>query len=727
MNTPDALPALLNISSIAAGSWHTCALTAVGGVKCWGRNRDGQLGDGTIIDRLTPVNVSGLTSGVSAITAGGSHTCALTEGGMVKCWGASAFVQLGNDTTTQHLTPISVSGLASGVRAITAGIDYTCALFTGGGVKCWGLNWDGQLGDGTTTDRLTPVSVSGLESGVRAIATGGTHNCALIVGGRVKCWGNNERGQLGDGTTTQHLTPVSVSGLASRASAITTGLAHTCALTSAGGVKCWGFNDDGQLGDDTTTFSSTPMDVSGLVSGVSAITAGWGHTCARTSGGGVKCWGNNDRGQLGDGTTTQHLTPVSVSGLANGVSAIAAGYNHTCALTAEGGVKCWGGNASGQLGDSTDTDRLTPISVNGLASGDIAIDAIDAGAWHTCALSASGGVKCWGANASGQQGDGTTTTRLTPVPVSGLASRVGAISTGFRHSCALTVGRRVMCWGYNESGQLGDGTTTGRLKPVSVSGLVRGWGSAISTGYAHTCVIWDGINCWGANESGQLGDGTTINRLTPLSSSELEIYHRAITTGYAHTCELTERGGVYCWGGNWYGQLGDGTTSGHLTPLNVSDLVSGVRAITSGYAHTCALTDGGGVLCWGANDYGQLGDGTTTNRLTPVSVNGLASGVLAIAANSFHTCALTAGSGVKCWGANQDGQLGDGTTKVRLTPVSVSGLVSGVDAITTGFWHTCALIAGGEVMCWGFNGDGELGDGTTTDRLTPVSVIGLVS
>jgi alpha-tubulin suppressor-like RCC1 family protein len=363
MNTPDTLAPLLNIAAITAGDAHTCALTTGGGVKCWGDNGYGQLGDGTTTDRHTPVNVSGLASGVSAITTGYNHTCALTAGGGVKCWGRNSRGQLGDGTITDRLTPVNVNGLASGVSAIAAGGLHTCARTASGGVKCWGYNYYGQLGDGTTTDRQTPVNVSGLASGVSAITAGGGHTCARTSGGGVKCWGDNWYGQLGDGTTTERHKPVGVSGLASGVSAITGGGSHTCALTAGGGVKCWGQNWYGQLGDGTTTDRHVPVNVSGLASGVSAIAARYYHTCALTSVGGVKCWGSNLSGQLGDGTTTDRHTPVNVSGLASGVSAIAAGDYHTCGRTAGGGVKCWGWNVCGQLGDGTTTDRHTPVDV----------------------------------------------------------------------------------------------------------------------------------------------------------------------------------------------------------------------------------------------------------------------------------------------------------------------------------------------------------------------------
>ena len=396
----------LKVNAIAVGGWYTCALTTSGGVKCWGSNRSGQLGDGTTTDRYAPVDVSGLSSGVTAIASsmnpgssswegGAGHTCALTTSGGVKCWGINSRGQLGDGTVTDRLTPVDVVGLSAGVTAIAAGGSHTCALIASGGVKCWGINnddqfqfpfqGDGQLGDGTAIDRLTPVDVVGLSAGVTAIAAGVSHTCAIITSGGVKCWGANRYGQLGDGTTIDRLTPADVVGLSAGVTAIAAGRGHTCALTASGGVNCWGSNGYtapsgityflGLLGDGTTTDHYTPVDVSGLSSGVTTIVAGALHTCALTTPGGVKCWGANRYGQLGDGTTTNRLTPVDVLGLSTGVMAISPGDvlmgmnsvgGHTCSVTTIGGVKCWGMNRAGQLGDGTTNDRLTPVDASGL-------------------------------------------------------------------------------------------------------------------------------------------------------------------------------------------------------------------------------------------------------------------------------------------------------------------------------------------------------------------------
>ena len=719
-----SLPPLQDITAIAAGGSHTCALTRGGGVKCWGRNGDGQLGDGTTTDRSTPVDVVGLGSGITAIAVGGSHTCALTSGGVVKCWGRNGDGQLGDGTTTDRSTPVDVVRLGNGVAAIAAGGSHTCALTSSGGGKCWGQNRRyGQLGDGTRRDSKAPVDVVGLGSGITAIAAGGEHTCALTRGGGVKCWGANLSGQLGDGTTTWRSTPADVVGLGSGITAIAAGGSHTCALTSGGVVKCWGRNGDGQLGDGTTADSSTPLDVVALGSGVAAIAAGGSHTCALTSGGVVKCWGRNYYGQLGDGTTADSSTPLDVVALGSGVAAIAAGGRHTCAMTSGGGVKCWGWNYYGQLGDGTTTWRSMPADVLGLGSG---VAAIAAGWYHTCALTSSGGGKCWGANSSGQLGDGTTTWRSTPADVVGLGSGVAAIAPGYSHTCALT-GGGVQCWGRNGDGQLGDGTTTDRSTPVDVVGLASGV-AAIAAGGSHTCALTSGgvVKCWGRNGDGQLGDGTTADSSTPLDVVALGSGVAAIAAGWDHTCALTGGGGGKCWGQNRYDQLGDGTTADRSTPVDVVGLGSGVAAIAAGWGHTCALTGGGGVKCWGWNWHGQLGDGTTTDRSTPVDVVGLASGVAAIAPGYYHTCALTSGGGVQCWGDNEYGQLGDGTRRDSRAPVAVVGLANGVAAITAGGEHTCALTSGGGVQCWGANSSGQLGDGTTTSRSTPVDVVTLL-
>jgi alpha-tubulin suppressor-like RCC1 family protein len=355
------------IVQIATGGAHSCALTGAGGVWCWGLNWNGQLGDGTTTTRLTPVAVSSLGSGVRAIALGDSHSCALTSGGAVLCWGSNNNGELGDGTLVERrTTPVAVRTLGSGVQAIAAGGSgsngSSCALLVSGAVRCWGANAFGQLGDGSTTDRNSPAAVSTLGSGVRAIDVGGSHACALTGFGSFVCWGDNAFGQLGDGSTTRSSVPVAVS-LVSRGSVISAGETHTCAVNRDGAVFCWGRNHIGQLGDGTTADRRTRRLVSGMTSGMTAVAAGARHGCALTSGGAVRCWGRNQSGQLGDGSGADRSVPVALPLLGSGVRALAAGSEHSCALTTAGAVFCWGYNAVGAVGDGTTTGRLQPVPV----------------------------------------------------------------------------------------------------------------------------------------------------------------------------------------------------------------------------------------------------------------------------------------------------------------------------------------------------------------------------
>ncbi|CAL62346.1 Conserved hypothetical protein, putative regulator of chromosome condensation [Herminiimonas arsenicoxydans] len=365
----------------------------------------------------------------------------------------------------QAVYTIEVAGAVLHVRNIAAGEQHTCAVTDAGGVKCWGLNDQGQLGDNSTTSRMIPVDVAGLGSGVSSINAGRAHTCA-IAAGALKCWGENIYGQLGDNSATQRNAPVDVAGLGSGVASVSAGHSHNCAITTSGAVKCWGWNAAGQLGIPPSVERWTPVDVVQLGNDGASIAAGGLHTCATTKSGAVKCWGWNAHGQLGDNSTTQRDTPMNVVGLESGVSSIAAGLHHNCAVMTTGAAKCWGWNEYSQLGDNSATQRNAPVDVAGSGVASIAADL-----YHTCAVMTTGAAKCWGRNDYGQLGDNSLTDSPTPVNVSGLASGVSSIASGYSHTCAVLTTGQVKCWGRNDYGQVGDGSTTVlHLTPVDVQG-----------------------------------------------------------------------------------------------------------------------------------------------------------------------------------------------------------------------------------------------------------------
>jgi alpha-tubulin suppressor-like RCC1 family protein len=350
------------------------------------------------------------------ISAGQLHTCAVLPNSTATCWGFNSKGQLGVGNTATLAAPTAVPGLTQ-VASITGGALHTCALSSAGTVSCWGWNSSGQLGIGSTTDHLTPTAVIGLTDVIALKSNGSSTTCALKSNGTVSCWGSNVYGAIGDGAVSSNnrTLPSNVPNL-SEVISLAKGVLHTCALQDDGAMKCWGRNDAGQLGDGTTANRSLATPVLGITDAVSA-SAGFAHTCVLRANGTVSCWGSNEYGQLGNGSLTDQLTPTAVPGL-TGVVAIELGSFHSCALKADATVVCWGDNGSGQLADGTTINRSTPTVVSGLAS----VAALTAGSGHTCALKTNGTMFCWGGNANGGLGDSSLISKTTVTPVVGGAA-----------------------------------------------------------------------------------------------------------------------------------------------------------------------------------------------------------------------------------------------------------------------------------------------------------------
>jgi alpha-tubulin suppressor-like RCC1 family protein len=641
-------------------------------------------------------------------------------------------------TGTSSKAAITQSVVVAG-EPVSSGASHACALQAGGTVLCWGNNQNGQIGDGTTTTRIISATVTELTDAV-AISTGGPHTCALKAGGSVVCWGYNNLGQLGDGTTADKSTPVAVTGL-TNAVAINTGPYHTCAIKVNGNVACWGDNRYGQLGDTTQVNRTTSVIVTGLSEAVS-LAMGLDHTCAAKTNGTVVCWGRNIQGQLGNGTTTDSTVTVAVTGLTD-VVALSANIFSTCALKMGGSIVCWGLNADGELGNGTTATSTITVNVTGLTDAVALSGSKDVNrGGHSCAIKTSGSVVCWGDNFNAQLGSGSSGSYMTSAsPVAGLTS-TAAISAGWYHTCALKTNGAVACWGNNSFGQIGDGTIgaiqTSLVAVAAPDGATGLLGSAaqISSSGSHTCVLEStgSVVCWGRNGSGELGNGVTAtSQITPTTVVGLGGTDTVqISTGSSgHTCALKSDGAVLCWGNNQFGQLGDGVTAtSKLTPTPVVGLGTDTVQISAGFNHTCALKKSGSMLCWGENTNGQIGNGVTAiSQVTPTSVIGLGgTDTVQISAGVRYTCALKSNGSVLCWGFNLSGQLGNsGALLSQVTPVPVIGL-NGTDTvqISASFQHTCALKSNGNILCWGDNSAGQLGNGAATaSKVSPTLVVGL--
>ena len=368
-------------------------------------------GPGEEGDQVVEVTVQASLEGPSLsprpiVAGGGSHTCALSGGGALSCWGAGSGGQLGDGTRSLQPTPVSVPGQFS---RVAVGLNHTCALDTAGTVYCWGANAQGQLGTGSTTSLAEPgPGVEGVA--MTDLAAGASHTCGLSSTGEIHCWGDNRTGQLGDGSTTSRSEPVRV-GSGGGFRQVVAGWQHTCALSASGGAVCWGSNAEGQLGRSSGPVASTPGSVSGNHT-FSALSAGSAHTCGLRSDGQILCWGANDHGQLGDGSREPRprATPVEAE---RAFRSVTAGAQHTCGIDEDGGALCWGRNVYGQVGDGSGEDRTVPTPVE----GNLRFQTLMGLGSHTCGLTQAGERFCWGYNADGQVGDGSRANRSTPTPV----------------------------------------------------------------------------------------------------------------------------------------------------------------------------------------------------------------------------------------------------------------------------------------------------------------------
>ena len=614
-STPLLVQGLPTATAIAVGGRFNCALTTAGAVYCWGLNLSGQVGNGsTGYPGGTPTQVVGLSSGVTAIVAGYEHACAILVGGTTRCWGNNASGQLGNGSTTNSSVPVTASGV-SGVVSISAAWRHTCAVTSGGLMYCWG-NDDAGSG-GTPTVNSSVAVQRGAGTGWRSVSAGDFYTCAISTAGSLYCWGKNYFNAIGTGAPINSLvaSPTQVAALGTGVTMASTGRTHACAL-KAGGVYCWGENDYGGLGDGSTTDRALPVLVAALPSPITAIAAGNFHSCAITSANRAACWGYNGDGQLGGGSPVGRATPRAVAGLQSGVLAVAAGQSHACAIDGNRAVSCWGNNGQGQLGIGNETTTPTPTPVDYLRTGMIALAV---GGSHTCALDGEGTVYCWGYNQDGQIGNGTRDRYRQATSVPGIDGII-AISAGWSHTCAVRYDGAVFCWGTDSQGALGLGATTSTLVPMRVNGLPADV-VAISGRLYHQCALTASgeVWCWGNNASGQLGDGTFTSRSTPVKVSGFTAPVAKLSVGMYHNCAVTNAGAAYCWGYGGFGQIGGGVTGYSTTPVQVLGFGSGTAAIAAG-SEACAVQSTGSVHCWGANNFGQLGDGTYVWRAKPVTV-----------------------------------------------------------------------------------------------------------
>jgi alpha-tubulin suppressor-like RCC1 family protein len=680
-------------------------------VRGWGYDGYGQLGNGSYNNAAMPMPVN-LANTVS-VAAGAYHTLLLEADGTVWAAGGNFYGQLGNGGQINSALPVQVPDMTN-VVAVAAGYYHSLVLKADGTVWAWGYNYDGELGNGTFSTNSSgsywiaaAVQVMNL-SNVVAIAAGSDHSLALKADGTVWCWGYGGDGELGDGVSYNiapngSALPVQARNLVGIAK-IAAGEYHSLAVSQDGHLWAWGANWDGQLGTGNFATMSTPILVPGF-NNVVSVSGGYAHTLAAKSDGTVWSWGYGSYGQLGNGafSSSGQPMPQMIPGL-TGVTAVAASSQHSLALGADGTLWAWGDGQYGELGNGAFfTQSSVPVQVCLPSS----VKAISAGPNDNFAISdVIQSSPC-------AHPDHVTVMKNSLPNVVGVLANDGdpdgdpltivAVSQGTYGSVAIVPGGTNLTYQPltdfvgNDSFTYTVSDGQGNTDSATVSVTVAGPGTVVT---------------WGYNAYGELGDGTLSGVNIPEAIAITGV--TAVSAGGYHTLFLMTNGTISACGANWSGQLGNGSFNQSSTPVSISGL-SGVTSVASGWDNSLALRSDGTVWAWGASYYGQLGNGAFNSSSTPIQVPGL-SGIVAIAAGTYHNLALRADGTVWAWGYNYYGQIGNGTVNNSAypysvaTPVQVPGL-SEIAGIAAGAYHSLALKSDGTVWCWGYGGNGQIGNG----------------
>jgi alpha-tubulin suppressor-like RCC1 family protein/ankyrin repeat protein len=784
---------------VSTGYKHTIALKDDGKVLSWGNNTSGQLGTNSSANSPTAVYVrdhlGNMISDIKYISTNYNHSVALRDDGTVFAWGENVFGQLGNgtNTNTNHATIVADNFGFSiiNIATVEAGKYHTVALKTDGTLLSWGKNSSGQLGIGTNADTYVPTAVRDLGgsilSNISKIAVGAEHTLALSDDGRVYSWGHNYYGQLGDGTTTKRNYPALVqdsnNNTLSNVESIYAGSNYSIAVKSDGTVWTWGHNSSGQLGDGTQTNQALAKQVTGSeefsFTNIDMIASGHLHNIILRTDNTLITWGDNSSGQLGSGNTDSSIVPIEIKDSSDNILIdiryVSSNYKHAMALKTDGTILAWGENSDSQLGIGTTTDTTTPTLVideeglnvklfdvspeeeiieeeedpippcaDQLVSGTM----VATGDRHSLALAIDGTVWSWGDNISGQLGNLTTLNSNIPAKVKDVndtpITGIKYISTKYRHSLAVRTDGTMLAWGENVFGQLGNGTTANTNHATSVvdanGSLVTDIAKVMVGQYHSLALTTSGrLLSWGKNSSGELGDGTRADKIAPVnvidSSGNILSGITSVAVGNNHTIALTIDGTVYGWGNNYYGQLGDGTSTNVITPKLLRDanssIITDVRSIHAGYRYSIIIKTDGTILMFGHNSSGQLGDGTQTDQHLPVQIYGSEDyplqNIVSMDGGHLHTAVLRIDGSIITWGNNGAGELGDGTLTNSIVPVMVKDAnlesLYQIKSISTSYKHTLALKIDGTILAWGENTYGQLGNATNINSSKAINVI----
>ncbi|MCL2785890.1 MAG: hypothetical protein FWD81_01515, partial [Methanomassiliicoccaceae archaeon] len=696
--------------TIASGLSHSLGIRVDGTLWAWGLNTSGQLGDGTNVNKTAPVQI-GTDTDWATVAAGSQHSLATKTDGTLWAWGNNGEGQLGfAPYITLNPTPVKVGADTNWASAVT-GEFHSFAIKTDGALWGWGRNTVGQLGLGYTSTFFVglPTQV-GTDTNWASLSGGNGHTIALKTNGTLWGWGGNASGQVGQGATggTYH-SPTQI-GTDNNWAWISTGGATTFAIKTNGTLWACGSSQFGRIGNGDIANNTYPSLLQvGTDTNWATVAGGLYHGVATKTDGTVWGWGANLTRSIGDGTTTQRPTPVPATTVGTGFVAVFAGTDFSLGLMADGSLKGWGRNDSGQTGTGLAPNINSPGYV--FEAPVPMWESIAAGSEYTLAIKTNGTLWAWGQNTYGKLGDGTTTQRNSPVQI-GTDADWKSVDAGIDHTIAIKTDGTLWAWGRNNNGQIGQGGTGGNYYSPTQVGTDTNWAS-ISAGDNHALAMKTNgtLWAWGQNNSGQLGDNTPIDKNSPVQVGT-DTNWASVSAGGRHSLGIKTDGTLWAWGTNGEGQIGDTTTTQRNLPVPIGSATDWA-SVSAGGRHSLGIKTDGTLWAWGQNNTNQLGDNTNLNRNVPTRI-GSATDWASVSAGDNHSMGIRTNGDLWGWGVNGDGRVNGGLQN-RPAPVLVG---TGFESVSAGGNHTATIKIDGSAWTWGRNLNGQLGDGTTTNKFT---------
>ena len=701
----------------------------------WGFNATYDLGNGGVNPKSSPIQTLAGGNDWVKIGQGSSMHGGIKADGTLWLWGENNQGQLGTNNTSTGSVPAQTISGGTSWKNLAIGNFHTAATKTDGTLWTWGWNQYGQLGDDSNVDKSSPVQTVTFGNDWNQISCSDYTTGGIKTDGTLWCWGYNYDGQLGDDSNIDKSSPVQTTSGSSNWKQLSLGINHSVAVKTDGTLWTWGKNTHGQLGDDTSISKSSPVQTITFGNNWKQGSAGENHTAAIKNDGTLWCWGLNAYGQLGDASVVKKSSPVQTIAYGSNWSKVECGDRHTLALKTDGSLWSWGYNTSGELGENSTNDCSSPVQT--IMGGSNWIDISggnqnSAGIYQSTTTPApSGYLWASGYNNKGQLGDNTIINKSSPVQTISGGNNWAKLSQGYTglQIAAIKSDGTLWMWGDNNGGQLGDNTTTNKSSPVQTISGGNNWKEVSAGGFTTAAIKNDGtLWGWGLNQVGQLGDGTSgfapgVDKSSPVQTIAGGTNWNKVYSGQAHTAAIKTDGTLWLWGYNYFGQLGQNSIQNKVSPVQTITLGTDWKQVSCGGYHTFAIKNDNTLWGFGYNNRGQLGDNTTINKSSPIQTITYGTNWQQVSCGYDYTAAIKTDGTLWLWGYNNNGLLGDNTTTNKSSPVQTIAYGTNWSKVSVGYAITAAIKNDGTLWAWGKNTDGALGDNTVTNRSSPVQTI----